>query len=99
VRFHNVADAKLRHLVGTRVPSFRQVVDWIGLLMDVHFTQVILTPETHGLLETLRWAVSDHINLCDSIEGIKGYLRMFRQRNAIITAPEIGEYQIEVLHV
>ncbi len=54
LRYRDTHDSDLHEQARVRVPTFRQVVDWIAMLVDASFTQLILTEDTHELLDALK---------------------------------------------
>ncbi|MBN3299124.1 NOL11 protein, partial [Amia calva] len=48
-------------LPGLRTPTISQILDWVCLLLDAHFTVLILVPEAKGLLANLHRFVRSQV--------------------------------------
>jgi len=85
--------------LGVRVPPLAHIVEWLGLLLDSHFSALILLPDAHPLLRSVRIALMDHLSICRSSSSLKGFLTAIAQRNALVSRPDTGDYYIEVFQL
>ena len=98
-RFRDGSERSVGRKLGARVPSLAQTAEWLSLLIDSHFSTLILTPSAHPLLGSLRAALTDHLSICRSASALKGFLTVLTQRTALVSRPETGEYHVEVFHL
>uniref|UniRef100_A0A3P8VJZ8 Nucleolar protein 11 n=1 Tax=Cynoglossus semilaevis TaxID=244447 RepID=A0A3P8VJZ8_CYNSE len=77
---------------GLRSPSLAQIVDWVCLLLDAHFTVLVMTQEAKGLmLNPLAF-----VRLVSELGKIEGSLQ---EINKMKVKKEIGQYSIEVIEL
>eukprot|EP00742_Colponemidia_sp_Colp-10_P005370 GILJ01005738.1.p1 GENE.GILJ01005738.1~~GILJ01005738.1.p1 ORF type:complete len:779 (+),score=141.39 GILJ01005738.1:83-2338(+) len=81
-----------------RLPSFAQIIDWVSIVMDSHFTELILVPDFKPLLLDIQRLIAYQIRYCESIEGLKGCMSHFIHRVEMPAAP-IPDYSIEMLQL
>ena len=98
-RLRNGTERAVGRKLGVRVPTLGQLSEWIGLVLESHFSMLVLTPDAHPLLRSLHAVLSDHVNLCRSLASLQGYLNVLAQRSALTSQPESRDYRIEVLHL
>ena len=55
-------------------PSLSQIVGWLNVLIDAHFSRLLLHAPCHGLLHSLNGLARRHVKACSSLKGLKGYL-------------------------
>ncbi|XP_069511130.1 nucleolar protein 11 [Ambystoma mexicanum] len=82
-------------LPGVNAPNMNQIIDWMSLLLDAHFTVVVMLPEAKGLLANLHKFVRSQVKLYSELNKIEGSLlelqKMKRQKE------DRGLYSIEIL--
>ncbi|XP_070777219.1 nucleolar protein 11-like [Enoplosus armatus] len=81
---------------GLRSPSLTQVMDWVCLVLDAHFTVLVMTPEAKGLLLNLHSFVKSQVRLVSELGKIEGSLQ---ELNKMKVKKEVGEYSIEVIEL
>lgn len=84
-------------LTGIRAPTVSQILDWISLLLDAHFTVLVMLPEVKCLLATLYKSVGFQVKFCSELGKMEGTLKEFyrtRQKNK-----DTGLYSIEVIEL
>ncbi|KAK2815948.1 hypothetical protein Q5P01_026415 [Channa striata] len=81
---------------GQRSPSLTQIIDWVCLLLDAHFTVLVMTPEAKGLLLSLHSFVKSQVRLVSELGKIEGSLQ---ELNKMKTKKDIGQYSIEVIEL
>jgi len=79
-----------------RIPSYAQVLDWFCVLMDSHYTDLILSTEYHTSLTGIQSIIQEQIQFCDKVESIQGYLSHYVTKKKIPVAT-IPDYSIEVI--
>ncbi|KAJ7317995.1 hypothetical protein JRQ81_004157 [Phrynocephalus forsythii] len=74
--------------------TINQIMDWMCLLLDAHFTVVVMLPEARGLLSKLHKFVRAQVRFYSELNKIEGSLKHLQR----IQRPEdVGLYSIEVL--
>uniref|UniRef100_A0A3Q3VIX7 Nucleolar protein 11 n=1 Tax=Mola mola TaxID=94237 RepID=A0A3Q3VIX7_MOLML len=81
---------------GVRSPSLTQVMDWVCLLLDAHFTVLVMTPEAKGLLLNLHSFVKSQVRLVSELGKIEGSLQ---ELSNMKRKEEVGEYSIEIIEL
>ncbi|XP_062447799.1 nucleolar protein 11 [Rhea pennata] len=83
-------------LPGVLSPTINQIMDWMCLLLDAHFTVMVVLPEAKGLLSSLHKFVRAQVRFYSELNKIEGSLlelqRLKRQK-------ETQTYSIEVLEL
>nr|XP_046265031.1 nucleolar protein 11-like [Scatophagus argus] len=79
-----------------RSPSLSQIMDWVCLLLDAHFTVLVMTPEAKGLLLNLHSFVKSQVRLVSELGKIEGSLQ---ELNKIKVKEDVGQYSIEVIEL
>lgn len=77
----------------TLIPSFADVVEWTGVLVDAQFATIVLTPEYHSLVRETAAAVESALAVCHAAERLDGVLAQFRLRR--LPRPSVPDYSIE----
>lgn len=93
------------------LPTYGQVVDWLRMLMDAHFTRLILLAKTEAangtssgagsvrqLLLDCSKAVSASMRLCDAVADLRGHTAHILQRQPLPQPPE-PEYSVEIMRM
>lgn len=81
---------------GFRSPSLSQIMDWVCLLLDAHFTVLVMTPEAKGLLLNLHSFVKSQVRLVSELGKIEGSLQELHKMKA---NESIGQYSIEIIEL
>ncbi|XP_033933891.1 nucleolar protein 11-like [Pseudochaenichthys georgianus] len=81
---------------GLRSPTLTQIMDWVCLLLDAHFTVLAMTPEAKGLLHNLHTFVKSQVRLFSELGKIEGSLH---ELNKMKVNKDIGQYSIEVIEL
>uniref|UniRef100_A0A4W3KAK6 Nucleolar protein 11 n=1 Tax=Callorhinchus milii TaxID=7868 RepID=A0A4W3KAK6_CALMI len=81
-------------LPGERVPTVNQVLDWISLLLDAHFTLLVMTPEARGLLTHLHKFVRSQVKFYSELSKIEGSIQGLHQVKPLSYD---SRYSIEVI--
>uniref|UniRef100_A0A8B9P4Q8 Nucleolar protein 11 n=1 Tax=Apteryx owenii TaxID=8824 RepID=A0A8B9P4Q8_APTOW len=83
-------------LPGVLSPTINQIMDWMCLLLDAHFTVMVMLPEAKGLLSSLHKFVRAQVRFYSELNKIEGSLqelqRLKRQKDS-------QTYSIEVLEL
>ncbi|KAM4691700.1 nucleolar protein 11 [Rhinophrynus dorsalis] len=85
------------NLPGKDVPSISQIMDWMSLVLDAHFTVMVLLPEAKKLLYKLHKFVRTQMRFyseLNKIEGSLSELQESRRQNR-----DYGRYSIEILEL
>ncbi|ETE71874.1 Nucleolar protein 11, partial [Ophiophagus hannah] len=82
------------HFPGIFHLTIQQIMDWLCLLLDAHFTVVVMLPEARGLLSKLHKFVRAQVHFYSELNKIEGSLKHLQR----INHPEDkGLYSIEVI--
>ncbi|KAJ8283661.1 hypothetical protein COCON_G00025110 [Conger conger] len=81
---------------GLRSPTITQIVDWVGLLLDAHFTVLVMVPEAKELLSQLHKFVKSQVKLFSELGKIQGSLQ---ELHKLRPSEDIGQYSIEVIEL
>ncbi|KAM6345486.1 nucleolar protein 11 isoform 2-T2 [Alca torda] len=81
-------------LPGTRCPTISQIMDWMCLLLDAHFTVMVMLPEAKELLSNLHKFVRAQVRFYSELNKIEGSLQELQRRNH---ERDSQTYSIEVL--
>ncbi|KAM9177642.1 nucleolar protein 11 [Mergus octosetaceus] len=83
-------------LPGVLCPTINQVMDWMCLLLDAHFTVMVMLPEAKGLLSNLHKFVRAQVRFYSELNKIEGTLRELQR---IKRQKDSQAYSIEVLEL
>uniref|UniRef100_A0A8C0E9B9 Nucleolar protein 11 n=1 Tax=Bubo bubo TaxID=30461 RepID=A0A8C0E9B9_BUBBB len=83
-------------LPGIRCPTISQIMDWMCLLLDAHFTVMVMLPEAKGLLSDLHKFVRAQVRFYSELNKIEGSLRELQRLNH---QKDPQTYSIEVLEL
>uniref|UniRef100_A0A4W6FUM2 Nucleolar protein 11 n=1 Tax=Lates calcarifer TaxID=8187 RepID=A0A4W6FUM2_LATCA len=81
---------------GLRSPSLTQIMDWVCLVLDAHFTVLVMTPEAKGLLLNLHSFVKSQVRLVSELGKIEGSLQ---ELNKMKVNKDVGQYSIEIIEL
>ncbi|XP_078510453.1 nucleolar protein 11 [Lissotriton helveticus] len=85
------------NLPGVNVPNINQIIDWMSLLLDAHFTVVVMLPEAKGLLANLHRFVRSQVKLYSELNKIEGSLLELQKTK--LQTKDHGLYSIEILEL
>ncbi|KAJ3614094.1 hypothetical protein NHX12_017671 [Muraenolepis orangiensis] len=80
----------------SRAPTLTQVMDWVCLLLDAHFTVLVMTPEARGLLVNLHHFVKSQVKLFSELGKLEGSLQEIHNMRE---EKQIGQYSIQVIQL
>ncbi|XP_050174950.1 nucleolar protein 11 [Myiozetetes cayanensis] len=83
-------------LPGVRSPTINQIMDWMCLLLDAHFTVMVILPEARELLSKLHKFVRAQVRFYSELNKIEGSLRELQRLNHL---RDSQTYSIEVLEI
>ncbi|XP_036970065.1 nucleolar protein 11-like isoform X2 [Acanthopagrus latus] len=81
---------------GLRSPSLTQIMDWVCMVLDAHFTVLVMTPEAKGLLVNLHSFVKSQVRLVSELGKIEGSLQ---ELNKMKAKKDVGQYSIEIIEL
>uniref|UniRef100_A0A4W5PWR2 Nucleolar protein 11 n=1 Tax=Hucho hucho TaxID=62062 RepID=A0A4W5PWR2_9TELE len=81
---------------GLRSPTVTQVIDWVCLLLDAHFTVLVMAPDAKGLLSNLNSFVKSQVKLFSELGKIEGSLQGLHKMKL---SKDISQYSIEVIEL
>ncbi|KAM6941108.1 nucleolar protein 11-like [Lycodopsis pacificus] len=81
---------------GLRSPSLTQIMDWVCLLLDAHFTVLVMTPEAKGLLLNLHSFVKSQVQLVSELGKLEGSLQELKEMKV---KKDVGQYSIEIIEL
>ncbi|OXB75567.1 UNVERIFIED_CONTAM: hypothetical protein H355_015683 [Colinus virginianus] len=83
-------------LPGILSPTINQIMDWMCLLLDAHFTVMVMLPEAKGLLSNMHKFVKAQVRFYSELNKIEGSLQELQR---IKCQKEPPAYSIEVLEL
>ncbi|KAM9281482.1 nucleolar protein 11 isoform 2-T2 [Morus bassanus] len=83
-------------LPGIRSPTINQIMDWMCLLLDAHFTVMVMLPEAKELLSSLHKFVRAQVRFYSELNKIEGSLRELQRLHH---QKDSQTYSIEVLEL
>ncbi|PFX22605.1 Nucleolar protein 11 [Stylophora pistillata] len=76
------------------------VLDWAGLLLNAHYTQMVLMPEAQEVLVSCHQLVAQQVRTYDKLRTVECFLDHFRKRRkALPKAEKVTPYSIETLEL
>ncbi|KAI5613583.1 nucleolar protein 11-like [Silurus asotus] len=93
LKYSQEAHTQIRTL---RMPAVNQILDWVCLLLDAHFTVLVLAPEAKSLLSSFHKFVRSQVKLYSELGKIEGSLEALKQSKQ---SQEMGQYSIEVVEL
>uniref|UniRef100_A0A665VC57 Nucleolar protein 11 n=1 Tax=Echeneis naucrates TaxID=173247 RepID=A0A665VC57_ECHNA len=81
---------------GLRSPSLTQIMDWVCLVLDAHFTMLVMIPEAKGLLLNLHSFVKSQVRLVSELGKIEGSLQELKNMKV---KKEVGQYSVEIIEL
>jgi hypothetical protein len=79
----------------TRCPTFGQVLDWLGLVLDSHYAMLLSLPEAQQLISQLAFLVTQqHVALCERLEPLVGVIKQLQQPQQT-PREQVPDYSIE----
>lgn len=79
-----------------RTPSISQIIDWICLLLDAHFTVLAVAPEARRLVSDLQKFVRSQVKLYAELGKIEGSLQVLKNSKR---SDDFGMYAIQVIEL
>ncbi|CAB1344858.1 unnamed protein product [Coregonus sp. 'balchen'] len=79
-----------------RSPTMTQIIDWVCLLLDAHFTVLVMAPDAKGLLSNLHSFVKSQVKLFSELGKIEGSLQELHKMKP---SKDISQYSIEVIEL
>ncbi|XP_021412937.2 nucleolar protein 11-like [Oncorhynchus mykiss] len=81
---------------GLRSPTMTQIIDWVCLLLDAHFTVLVMAPDAKGLLSNLQSFVKSQVKLFSELGKIESSLQELHKMKL---SKDISQYSIEVIEL
>ena len=78
------------------IPSVAQVVAWLNVLIDAHFSQLLVHAPAHALLSRLGKLARRHVQLCSATKILKGHVDQASSRSGLPARPP-ADYSVELL--
>ncbi|CAH3036974.1 unnamed protein product [Porites lobata] len=78
---------------------YPQVLDWAGLLLNAHYTQLVITPEAHELLVSCHKIVAQQIKTYGKLRILENLLEHIKKRKPLPKSDKVGLYTIEELEL
>ncbi|CAN9510145.1 unnamed protein product [Ophioblennius macclurei] len=94
--YRRYSQTPLFQIDGLRAPTMSQVMDWACLLLDAHFTVLVMTPEAKNFLQHLHYFVKSQVKLVSELGKIEGSLE---ELSKVKEKKDIGQYSIEVIEL
>ncbi|XP_026875335.2 nucleolar protein 11-like isoform X1 [Electrophorus electricus] len=86
----------LPQIQALRMPAVTQIMEWVCLLLDAHFTVLVLAPEAKHLLSGLHKFVKSQVKLFSELGKIEGSLQVLKNSKQ---SHQTGQYSIEVVEL
>ncbi|XP_056606319.1 nucleolar protein 11-like [Triplophysa dalaica] len=93
LRYSHEAGLQIQAL---RSPSMAQIVDWVCLLLDAHFTVLVMAPEAKRLVSDLHKFVRSQVKLYSELDKIEGSLQVLKKDKQ---SEDSGVYSIKVIEL
>ncbi|XP_048871035.1 nucleolar protein 11-like [Brienomyrus brachyistius] len=81
---------------GLRSPTTVQIIDWVCLVLDAHFTVLVMVPEAKDVLSHLNKFVKSQVRLISELGKIQGSLLDLRK---LEQSEDVGLYSIEIIEL
>ncbi|ELU02001.1 hypothetical protein CAPTEDRAFT_221248 [Capitella teleta] len=88
-----------QHILILRPLSTAQIVDWISMMVDAQFTQLVLSQEFHPLFMVLQDVVREQMEFYNELSCLEEILQRLRDQVQLPTQKNIGSYCIQTLHI
>uniref|UniRef100_A0A8C4NAU1 Nucleolar protein 11 n=1 Tax=Eptatretus burgeri TaxID=7764 RepID=A0A8C4NAU1_EPTBU len=82
----------------SHVPQLRQVVDWVSLLIDAHFSVLLMMPEAKHVIVQLQSFTKSQVDIISELQKMSALLNGFRNMRKNAT-PTSEFYSIDVLFI
>ncbi|CAH2291940.1 nucleolar 11 [Pelobates cultripes] len=80
-----------------QMPSTNQIMDWMSVVLDAHFTVVVMLPEAKKMLQKLHKFVRTQMKLYSELNKVEGCLsELHRMKHQV---KDCDRYSIEVLEL
>lgn len=76
-----------------------QLMDWVSLLLDAHFTVLVMAPEATDLLIHLYKFVAGQVRVASQLGKLQGSLLELQKIHKMKQSQEIGQYSIEIIEI
>ncbi|XP_068762651.1 nucleolar protein 11-like [Montipora capricornis] len=86
-------------LIDCETLTYPQVLDWAGLVLNAHFSQLVISPEAHKLLVRYHSVVSQQVRTYERLRELEGFLGHFKIKTHLPKADQVGLYTIEELEL
>nr|XP_057946739.1 nucleolar protein 11-like [Doryrhamphus excisus] len=81
---------------GYRSPNLPQIMDWISLMLDAHFTVLVMSTEAKGLVLNLHNYIKSQVRLFSELGKLHSSLQELKN---VKTKKDVGQYSIEVIEL
>ena len=69
----------------------------MNIVVDAHFTQLVLSPAAHPLLVELHQVIQNQVHFIDELISLEAILTQLEEKCALPKSREVGVYCIEVI--
>ncbi|XP_051562630.1 nucleolar protein 11-like isoform X2 [Myxocyprinus asiaticus] len=84
------------HIQAVRIPTMSQIMDWVCLLLDAHFTVLVMVKEAKRVVSDLHKFVRSQVKLYAELVKIEGSLQGLKKSKQ---SEDFGLYSIEVIEL
>ncbi|XP_051986033.1 nucleolar protein 11-like isoform X2 [Xyrauchen texanus] len=84
------------HIQALRIPTMSQIMDWVCLLLDAHFTVLVMVKEAKRVVSDLHKFVKSQVKLYAELVKIEGSLQGLKKSKQ---SEDFGLYTIEVIEL
>ncbi|CAH1794304.1 unnamed protein product [Owenia fusiformis] len=83
----------------TAAPSMLQVVQWMCIVLDAHFTQFVISSDARNILADLHSISQEQMQFWDDLQSLEGVLSQLKKKSSLPQKQTMGIYRIEMLHI
>jgi len=81
------------------IPRFSAILDWMRMLLDTHFADMVLDDECWSSVGELTKLVSSQLVLCDELQSIDGILAQLSSKSSRLVVANVPDYSVELLNI
>ena len=96
VRFNNPEEYENEYSYAS--PSINDVMGWIELILDSHFTEILMSQNFKPLILSLRSNTKVQSQFCKQLSELRAPLQQIISSKGVVVAKP-SSYSIEVLHI
>eukprot|EP01134_Creolimax_fragrantissima_P007106 CFRG7106T1 len=83
----------------SRIPTFKQVLNWIAVILDAEMARLVLFPDSRQLLVECKEAIAKEAMVCEQAQDLQGYISSFSTHCVLPAVTQNPVYSIEQLEI